>query len=88
VTAGAGNPFRVTPKRGLEAGLGPLQVKAIIRIYWFCSAYGSRLSDRRPQPPCVVETSQPHETEDAHIRTLVELGGGIEQAVLGQSTEL
>ena len=60
--AGAGKPLRVTPKRGLSA----LQVKAFIGIYWFCSAYGSRLSDRRSRPLRAVETGRAHEA--AHRR--------------------
>jgi len=65
-------PLRVTPK----LGLGRLQVKAMVRIYRLCSAYGSRLSDRRSRPPCAVETGRPHETAGGRAaHTLVEPGG-------------
>jgi hypothetical protein len=43
-----------------EAGLGCFSVKRLIRIYRFCSAYGSRLSDRRSRPLCAVETGRAH----------------------------
>jgi hypothetical protein len=53
-------PLRVTPKRGL----GPLQVNAVVGTYVVCSAYGSRLSDRRSPRRCAVETGRPHEPAD------------------------
>ena len=53
---------------------GPIEVR-LVGVYLICSAYGSRLSDRRPRPSCAVETGRAHEAVHLAMRTLVDPGG-------------